>query len=206
MKKQSYFLIVWMVFVAAASTLPAKAAYFDRYHGDLAILNQTPFTLKIVKHFMEKNKRGDKGQFYFSEPFQAQDFSLIPGEVIHLGYGESRTNKIEGHFIFDIVDTDQSFDAHYRFAKDKDTDTWIKLKQLSSQEPYPFVSIRMMRSCKVTKRLISGTDYQHTCTVTFTMDEAAASCIGDPNCTAEDYQQKIKSAKIATIQKIRDEL
>ena len=192
MKKMPFGLTAWAVLIACLGPFGAQAAHFDLFRGDLTIQNNTPFSLQVKRHFMESNKRGSMGTFIFSDEFKARNLSIDPGELSYLGYGESQKNEVEGHFVFGIADTDQLFDAHYRFGRNRDNDTWFGLKNFEDKGSYPFVSVHMVRSCNVKKRLISGTRYDHTCTVRLSMDDESAACIGNPNCSVQTFRKALK--------------
>ena len=156
---------------------------------------------------MESDERGDMGKFVFSDRFKSEELSLMPGEERYIGFGESHTNEVEGYFVFQMRDTDQAFVAHYRFAEDWDDDTWIRLEQLENYQPYPFVSVSTIRSCEVMKGLFSGIHYQHTCAVTFFMDDLDAACIADHRCKTVILQESTLARAIeAKRPEAKDEL
>ena len=189
MKKIASVLTKLTLIFAVSCPLTTIAGYGDQYRGDLVILNQTPFTLVIVDNHMTLNKYGEKGKFVFSDQFKAQQFSLMPGDEQYIGYGESDTSEVEGYLTFRLLNTDQSFVAHYRLAEIwTEGDTWIKLEQLGNSEPYSVVSISWIHNCDYRVGFFGGASYHHTCALTFRMDDDEdVACTTDPDCTFFHY-------------------
>ena len=196
MKKRSLSWAAWAVLMMAClSSFCAQADHFDLFRGELTLLNNTPFSLKVRRNAMETNQRGTMGTFIFSEEFKARDRTIAPGELSYMGYGECYGNEVEGRLTLQILEASRLFDARYRFATNSDNDTWFRLKIFHVQDSYPLISAHVVRSCDVQKGLMPGTRYDHTFTIRLSMENEAVACIGDPDCYAQSFIEARKYRK-----------
>ena len=197
MKRCSFGWAAWAVLMACFGSFCAQAAplAFDLFRGELTLLNNTPFNLKVRRNSMVTDQGRTKSTFTFSDEFKARDHTIAPGELSYLGYDESEGNEVEGRFTFRFVETNRIFDALYRFATNSDHDTWFTLNNFEDKSIYPLISVHMVRSCDVKKGLIPGTRYDHTCTIRLSMDDDAIACVGDPDCSSRAFLEAQKYRK-----------
>ena len=177
--------------IATAAPLTTATNIYDRYSGAITIRNQTPFTLGIIKDFLHHPlKSNAEGNLFLFRSLKPSDQYLEPGERKFIGYTEPQINEIEGYLVLNFLDTEELFTAHYRFGKVQggDDGSWIKLEQLDNDQPYPLISLRMIRNTIATENLASpGTHYLNAYLLTFSMDDASAACITDPYCLDGHY-------------------
>ena len=211
MKKLTSSLINLTLFFAASCPHTTTANNYDQYSGAITIHNQTPFTLAIIEDFLyHPLKSNAKGNLFLLQNLNPHDQFLMPGERKLIGYTEEPlTNEVEGYLVLNFLDTEELFTAHYRFGKSQggDNGSWIKLEQLDleqldNNQPYPFISLRMIRGSVASKNLLSGTHYLHAYMLTFNMDHAAAACITDPYCLGGHFLRTIhkKSAQLKNVE------
>lgn len=196
MKKLTFNLIKLILFFAAFCPFAMAANNNDQYSGAITIHNQTPFTLVVIGDYLDRPiKSNIRGKFVFRHNLYSRDHLLkpsdqvMPGDRNFIGYTEPQTDEVEGYLLLNILDTEEFFTAHYHFGKSqgRDNGSWIKLEQLLNDQPYPFISIRMIRGSVASKNLLSGTHYLYAYMLTFGMDDAAAACITDPYCSAAHF-------------------
>ena len=119
--------------IATAAPLTTATNIYDRYSGAITIHNQTPFTLGIIKDFLNHPlKSNAEGNLFLFRSLKPSDKYLEPGERKFIGYTEPQINEIEGYLVLNFLDTEELFTAHYRFGKVQGGDdvSWIKLEQL----------------------------------------------------------------------------
>lgn len=196
MKKLTSNLIKLTLFFAVSCPFAMADKNNDQYSGAITIHNQTPFTLVIIGDYLDRPIESNiRGKFVFRHNLYSHDHFLKPGDQImpgdrnFIGYTEPQTDEVEGYLLLNILDTEEFFTAHYHFGKgqSRDNGSWIKLEQLLNDQPYPFISIRMIRGSVASKNLLSGTDYLYAYMLTLSMDDAAAACITDPYCLAAHF-------------------
>ena len=192
MKKIASVLIKLALIFAVSCPLSTVARDYDyHYHGDLIILNNTPFTLVITDDYMALKYGVEKGEFVFDDYFKKdQELTLLPGDEYYIGHGKSYEDmvEVEGYLTFKILHTDKSFVAHYRFAQawdEVEEDSWVKLERPENGQPYPGVSISMIhtydRKWAFFPRAIE--EQNHTFALSITTSDSDAVCIMDPDCT-----------------------
>ena len=194
MKKIASVLIKLTLIFAVSCPLSTMARDNDNhYHGDLIILNNTPFTLVITNDYMalkDGDEGDEKGEFVFDDHFKKdQELTLLPGDEYYIGHGKSYEDRVEveGYLTFKILHTDESFVAHYCFAEAWDGAeefSWVKLEQPENGQPYPGVSISMIHIYDNVRTLFPrAIAHNHTFALSFTTTDSDAVCILDPDCT-----------------------
>lgn len=190
MKALRHTGISLVLLFAATASVGSMAAKLDKFRGDITVINHTPYTLKVGEHTTTSNRRGPMGSFGFSEALRMQDSAIAPGEVVHIGQGQSRQNELGGRILFRIEHTDASFYGHYSFGRERYGDTFVTLTDTQGGAPYPLVHIDPQLTLNKHKKF-GGKNYDHNAVMVLSMDENGAACLANPDCTLESFKQSV---------------
>ena len=203
MKRSSNTGMALTLLLASAMASRSMAVDFAVFTAEISILNETPYTLELVEHSIVKSNY--RGKFMPSQEFADKSWSIQPTDLVRIGMFESRKEGIEGHFIFKFTlnsenvgensyrNTGKHFDAHYRFATNKDGDTWFRLLD-DNGRAYALASAHMIRTCEVNKNSL-GTSHHHKGSIVIFTDDVTEACINDRSCLAETFKDSPAATK-----------
>ena len=168
--------------VTAGGTAPPG---LDTVRAVTRVANQTPFSLTVVGHYIIDSGPGFRRWFSFNRQLVDQDYTLLPGDAFPVGYSQSLNKTAEGMLLFNIGHTAEYFCIHYSFGKTRPADTWITLTDSLKEERYLLVSMAVAHDFAARAQPLPGTAYEHSSTLTLSMDEAAVACLQQGDCSRE---------------------